>query len=149
MTPLAWLALLHPVLIILFVYPVVGATIRLGILVREHRLGITVQPAPVPREHASHGLALTLGALLAVLIALAYDAIARPQPSPFAGPIWSSHGWAGLLLSGLLLLTAAQRSQIRSRLDRRRLHLALNGLILLLLGMQAISGCRELLLLLR
>ena len=33
-----WLALVHPVLIILFVYPVIGATIRLGILARERRL---------------------------------------------------------------------------------------------------------------
>ena len=37
MAPLDWLALLHPVLMILFVYPVVGATIRLGILVRSCR----------------------------------------------------------------------------------------------------------------
>ena len=49
MTPIDWFSLLHPVLVILFVYPVVGATIRLGILVREKRLGITKQPAPVPR----------------------------------------------------------------------------------------------------
>ena len=54
MTAIDWFSLLHPVLVILFVYPVVGATIRLGILVREKRLGITKQPAPVPREHADH-----------------------------------------------------------------------------------------------
>ena len=41
MTAIQWGALLHPVLMILFVYPLVGATIRLGILVREKRLGIT------------------------------------------------------------------------------------------------------------
>jgi len=35
MTPIEWFSLLHPVLMILFVYPVVGATIRLGILARE------------------------------------------------------------------------------------------------------------------
>ena len=35
MTAIDWFALLHPVLVVLFVYPVVGATIRLGILVRE------------------------------------------------------------------------------------------------------------------
>ena len=37
LTALEWLALLHPVLAILFVYPVAGATIRLGILAREKR----------------------------------------------------------------------------------------------------------------
>ena len=48
-----WLALAHPVLIILFVYPVIGATIRLGILARSggdqsHRCHGSV-------EHADHG----------------------------------------------------------------------------------------------
>ncbi|MBM5809735.1 MAG: DUF4079 family protein, partial [Cyanobacteria bacterium M_surface_9_m1_291] len=47
MTPIDWLAQVHPVLVILFVYPVVGATVRLGLLVREKRLGITQQPAKV------------------------------------------------------------------------------------------------------
>ena len=35
LTPLQWFGLVHPVLIILFVYPVVGATIRLGFLARD------------------------------------------------------------------------------------------------------------------
>ena len=48
MTAIDWVALAHPVLAVLFIYPVVGATVRLGILVREKRLGITQQPAKVP-----------------------------------------------------------------------------------------------------
>ena len=40
LSPMQWLGLVHPVLIILFVYPVVGATIRLGILARERRLDL-------------------------------------------------------------------------------------------------------------
>lgn len=44
-----WLALLHAVLVILFVCPVVGATIRLGILMRRKLLGITQQPPLLPR----------------------------------------------------------------------------------------------------
>jgi hypothetical protein len=88
MTALDWLALLHPVLIILFVYPVVGATIRLGILVREKRLGITRQPDLVPVEHAAHGAWVTGGVVVAVLIALLYSLLA--------------HGWAsGSPVSGL------------------------------------------------
>ena len=55
LTPMQWLGLLHPVLIILFVYPVVGATIRLGTLARERRLQINPLPASVPVEHADHG----------------------------------------------------------------------------------------------
>ena len=48
LTPLQWLALVHPVLIILFVYPVIGATIRLGILARERRLEINPIAPTVP-----------------------------------------------------------------------------------------------------
>ena len=47
-----WFALLHPVLIILFVYPVVGATIRLGILARERRLDINPLPPTVGVERS-------------------------------------------------------------------------------------------------
>ena len=55
LTPLNWLGLVHPVLMILFVYPVVGATIRLGILARERRLDLNPIAPTVPVEHADHG----------------------------------------------------------------------------------------------
>jgi hypothetical protein len=71
MTPTDWFALLHPVLIILFVYPVVGATIRLGILARERRLDINPLPPTVGVEHADHGRWVTTGVVVAVLIAMA------------------------------------------------------------------------------
>ena len=208
MTPIDWLSLLHPVLVILFVYPVVGATIRLGILVREKRLGITKQPAPVPREHADHGRWLTAGVVVAVLIALLYSflskaiepgagvaggtprlallllagggtlaalvallAVKRPglrasfslltwagllglgaQPeiwrlsdNPLSSAFWSSHYWSGVLLCGLLLLNLAARPEISRRLSWRRLHVATNLLILVLLAVQAITGSRDLL----
>jgi hypothetical protein len=70
MTPTDWFALLHPVLIILFVYPVVGATIRLGILARERRLDINPLPPTVGVEHADHGRWVTTGVVVAVLIAM-------------------------------------------------------------------------------
>ena len=73
MSATAWWALLHPTLMILFVYPVVGATIRLGILVREQRLGITEQPDLVPIEHADHGRWLCTGAVVATLVALIWS----------------------------------------------------------------------------
>ena len=73
LTPMEWLGLVHPVLIILFVYPVVGATIRLGILARERRLQINPIPATVPIEHADHGRWVTTGVLVAVLIAMVHD----------------------------------------------------------------------------
>ena len=67
-----WLALVHPVLIILFVYPVIGATIRLGILARERRLQLNPIAPTVPVEHVEHGRWATGGLLLAVLFALGH-----------------------------------------------------------------------------
>ena len=208
MTPIDWFSLLHPVLVILFVYPVVGATIRLGILVREKRLGITKQPAPVPREHADHGRWLTAGVVVAVLIALVYSFISKAvepgvvfaggaarlallmlvaagtlvallallkvkQPAlrasftlltwagllglgsqaeiwrlsdnPLSGAFWSSHYWSGVLLTGLLLFNLAARPEITRHLRWRRLHIASNLLIMVLLAVQAITGSRDLL----
>ncbi|MFM7313685.1 MAG: DUF4079 family protein [Cyanobium sp.] len=207
MTSIDWFALLHPVLMILFVYPVIGATIRLGILVRERRLGITEQPAAVHREHVDHGAWVTTGVVVALLIALLYSvlrqgwlppaALAGSQPrvllllvaagtlaslvallqvrrapqragfallcwgglfglggqpevwrvtdNPFSAGFWSSHFWSGLLLCGLLLFTTAARPEIRRLPRLRRLHLALNLLVMVLLAVQAITGCRDLL----
>ena len=67
-----WLALVHPVLVILFVYPVIGATIRLGILARERRLQLNPIAPTVPVEHVEHGRWATGGLLLAVLFALGH-----------------------------------------------------------------------------
>ena len=83
-----WVGLLHPVLIILFVYPVVGATIRLGTLARERRLQINPLPASVPVEHAEHGRWVAGGVLVAVLIAFFHSYLAawfEAAPGGLAG----------------------------------------------------------------
>ncbi|MEB3307635.1 MAG: DUF4079 domain-containing protein [Cyanobacteriota bacterium] len=99
MTVIDGFALLHPVLVILFVYPVLGATVRLGILVRERRLGITRQPAAVPQEHRDHGAWITGGVVIAVLIALVYSFVSKAIE-----PAGSFTG--GALRLALLLLVA-------------------------------------------
>jgi hypothetical protein len=76
LTSLNWLGLVHPVLMILFVYPVVGATIRLGILARERRLDLNPIAPTVPVEHADHGRWVTGGMVLAVLLAFFHNALA-------------------------------------------------------------------------
>ena len=198
LTPLQWLALVHPVLIILFVYPVIGATIRLGILARERRLEINPIAATVPVEHVDHGRWATAGLLVAVLFALShaladvgvgfsswvmavlqatgvvvsFTALLRTrrlalrllfswscwlflllitiQPSlvsqrALAAPeVWQSHTWGGLLLIAFLLLTMAYQREIAGRLWMRRIHVALNVLVALLLATQAITGTRDL-----
>ena len=74
LTPLNWFGLVHPVLMILFVYPVVGATIRLGILARERRLDLNPIAPTVPVEHADHGRWVTGGMVIAVLVAFLHNA---------------------------------------------------------------------------
>ena len=198
LTPLQWLALVHPVLIILFVYPVIGATIRLGILARERRLEINPIAATVPVEHVDHGRWATAGLLVAVLFALShaladvgvgfsswvmavlqatgvvvsFTALLRTrrlalrllfswscwlflllitiepslvsQRALAAAEVWQSHTWGGLLLIAFLLLTMACQREIAGRLWMRRIHVALNVLVALLLATQAITGTRDL-----
>ena len=191
-----WMGLVHPVLMILFVYPVVGATIRLGILAREKRLKINPIAETVPLEHAQHGAWVTGGVLVAVLIALGHSllatasewmllgtiavlisyaallrsravinraiwggvswsgllllglqpAVERLSDQPWKPLFWQSHFWMGLLLSGLLLSSTAIQPLIGKRMFARRLHIATNLAVALLLAMQAISGTRNLLL---
>ena len=196
LTPLQWLALVHPVLIILFVYPVIGATIRLGILARERRLEINPIAPTVPVEHVDHGRWATAGLLVAVLFALSHDLAAAGAGSwlvallqaygvvlsflallrtrrlalrlllswscwlflllitiqpllvrdrALAAPaVWQSHTWGGLLLLAFLLLTMACQREISGRLWMRRIHVALNVFVALLLATQAITGTRDL-----
>jgi hypothetical protein len=206
MSALDWLALLHPVLMILFVYPVVGATIRLGILVRERRLQINPLPPTVPVEHTDHGRWVGTGTVVAVVIALAWSfwehgqavggfpgggarlarllllgggalaacwalwRLRRPgrraaaallawggllllglEPevwrladNPLRPAFWASHFWSGGLLCGLLLFAMAAAPEIAQRPGLRRLHVAAALLIAVLLAVQAITGCRDL-----
>ena len=193
-----WMGLLHPVLIILFVYPVMGATIRLGILAREKRLAINPIAATVPKEHAQHGAWVTGSVLVAVLLGLSHSLITEAKmigaiivvstivligygrllqtreawqrggwalvclsgllvlglhPSvdrlgdlPWSPLFWQSHFWMGWLLSALLLGNTALQPLIGSNSQARKLHIAVNLVVALLLAMQAISGTRNLLL---
>lgn len=111
--------LIHPVLMILFVYPVVGATIRLGILARERRLQINPIAETVPVEHAQHGAWVTGGMLVAVLIGLTHS-LRETGLVPLllaaaavlfsfgrllsTRAIWQRLLWGGASWSGLLLL---------------------------------------------
>ena len=117
-----WLGLIHPVLMILFVYPVVGATIRLGILARERRLKINPIADTVPVEHAQHGAWVTGGVLVAVLIGLGHS-------------LWASHP-LGLLLTGGAVLFCFGRLLATRRVWQRLLWATASAGGLLLLGLQ-------------
>ena len=208
LTPTDWLSLLHPVLMILFVYPVVGATIRLGTLARERRLDLNPLPPTVGVEHAEHGRWATTGVVVAILLALLVNflrdsldptavlamgvsrrlalvtvalvalgaclalwRVQKPglrallalsswsallligsQPevdrvtnNPLLANFWRSHYWSGILLCGLLLFAVAARPEIQRSLAMRGLHVSAAFLVALLLAVQAITGCRNLL----
>lgn len=110
LTPVDWLQLLHPVLMILFVYPVVGATIRLGILVRERRLDINPIAATVPVEHVDHGRWVTTGTVVAVLLALAAN-LARNGVATGGIPLLLP---AAVALGSCLILWQARRPAARA-----------------------------------
>lgn len=87
MTPTAWFTLLHPLLVILFVYPVLGATVLLGLQVRERRFGNHKLPVTTGAQHSQHGRWLTGGVVLAVVIAFLYSFIKKfgADPAGFNG----------------------------------------------------------------
>ena len=117
-----WLGLIHPVLMILFVYPVVGATIRLGILAREKRLKINPIADTVPVEHAQHGAWVTGGVLVAVLIGLSHS-------------LWSSHS-LGLIVTGSAVLFSFGRLFATRLVWQRFLWALASASGLLVLGLQ-------------
>ncbi|MEB3242845.1 MAG: DUF4079 domain-containing protein [Cyanobacteriota bacterium] len=110
LTAVDWLQLAHPVLMILFVYPVVGATIRLGILVRERRLEINPIAATVPVEHVDHGRWVTTGTVVAVLLALAAN-LARNGAGAASASLLLP---AGVALGGCLALWRTCRPAARA-----------------------------------
>ena len=117
-----WMGLVRPVLMILFVYPVVGATIRLGILAREKRLKINPIADTVPVEHAQHGAWMTGGVLVAVLIGLSHS-------------IWNSHP-LGLIVTGSAVLFSFGRILATRLFWQRFLWAFASACGLLLLGLQ-------------
>ena len=102
-----WMGLVHPVLIILFVLPVVGATIRLGILAREKRLEINPIAATVPTEHAQHGAWLTGSVLVAVLLGLSHSIITEVKTTV-----------AIIVVSAVVLIGYGRLLQTRQALQR-------------------------------
>jgi hypothetical protein len=135
LTPLQWFALVHPVLIILFVYPVVGATIRLGILARERRLQINPIAPTVPIEHADHGRWVTGALVLAVLLAFSQEVAAAWIEQPL-DPAALPARWLALVAATLGVLAALAALLQGSRTFRRLGWALACWLGLLLLGSQ-------------
>ena len=102
LSPHQWWGLIHPVLIILFVYPVTGATIRLGILARERRLELNRIADTVPLEHAQHGAWVTGGVLMAVLIGLSHSLVGAASGMVLLLGVVTLIGYLSLLRSRMI-----------------------------------------------
>ena len=87
---------------ILFVYPVTGATIRLGILARERRLKINPIAETVPIEHAQHGAWVTGGVLVALLISLSHSLVGGANGMLLLLGVVTLIGYLSLLRSRLI-----------------------------------------------
>jgi hypothetical protein len=70
--------------------------------------------------------------------------VRRLADHPLQPAFWASHFWSGWLLCGLLLFAMAAAPEIASRPAWRRLHGAIGFLVAVLLAVQAITGCRDL-----
>ena len=69
----------------------------------------------------------------------------RLSDNPLSAAFWQSHYWAGVAVTGLMLLSLAARPEILRDLRFRRLHISASVLAALLFLAQAISGSRDLL----
>jgi hypothetical protein len=84
---------------------------------------------------------LAWGGLLALGLA---PEVWRLADNPLQPAFWASHFWSGWLLCGLLLFAMAAAPEIASRTAWRQLHRAAAVLVAVLLAVQAITGCRDL-----
>lgn len=99
-----WLALLHPLLAVLFLFPVAGVVVRLGLLVRERRTGYNpALPSTVAAEHWQHGRWLTAAMVVVMWLAELYGVLSHRDQALAMAPalIW------GLALGGILVALAA------------------------------------------
>jgi len=69
-TPIDWLWILHPLLMVVIAYPLLGIVLFLARLTRLRRLGHSLLPVSSGAEHTALGQALTAAVLAITLLAL-------------------------------------------------------------------------------
>ncbi|MCP9809444.1 DUF4079 domain-containing protein [Cyanobium sp. HWJ4-Hawea] len=69
----------------------------------------------------------------------------RVSDNPFDPMFWTSHYWAGVGVTGLMLFSLGARPEILRQLRWRRIHVAANLLAAVLFSIQGITGTRDLL----
>jgi hypothetical protein len=69
----------------------------------------------------------------------------RLSDNPLEGAFWQSHYWAGVGVTGLMLLSLGARPEILRDLRLRRLHVSASVLAAVLFVLQGLTGTRDLL----
>ena len=123
----------------------VGGVARLGLLVLVAVGTLVALVALMKVKRGSLRASFSLLTWAGLLGLGSQPEIWRLSDNPFSGAFWSSHYWSGVLLTGLLLFNLAARPDISRHLRWRRLHVASNVLVMVLLAVQAITGSRDLL----
>lgn len=85
MEPIDWLWIIHPALAVVFIYPLAGVVMRLGMQTRHRRVDDANLPADVARDHAGLGKWLATGMVALVLVAIAVPIFTKsfwPDPDP-------------------------------------------------------------------
>ena len=113
-----WIRLLHPLLAVLAIYPLVGASVFLGVQTRQRRSGNRSIPASVGSSHTELGRWLSCGVVVMVLVGLAASAISHSQDlmTP-VGHARSFHLIIGFSGTALCLFSLAFAAETRTRLS--------------------------------
>ena len=90
-------------------------------------------------------LSFSLITWIGVLTLGAQDEVWRQSDDPLKAAFWQSHYWAGVAVTGLMLLSLGSRPEILRDLRLRRLHVTASVLAAVLFLVQGITGSRDLL----
>ena len=90
-------------------------------------------------------LSFSLITWIGVLTLGAQDEVWRQSDDPLKAAFWQSHYWAGVAVTGLMLLSLGSRPEILRDLRLRRLHVTASILAAVLFLSQGITGSRDLL----
>lgn len=85
MTPIDWLWILHPLLMVVIAYPLLGIVLFLARRTRLRRLGQSRLPASSGAEHTDLGRALAAAAVAITLVALVVVITTKTPLAQFAG----------------------------------------------------------------
>ena len=132
-------ALIHPALVIIFVFPLVGIVTNFAWQTRQRRLAVkqdkTKIPALVGREHVKFGRWLATSVVVASLIALAYSIVYK---SFIQKSLWTKNNPQAVLIILIFIATIASLILLLRAKPKlwRGIFATLTGMGLIVLGQQ-------------